>query len=277
MIQIENQDISFAGSSTGPLFHIEDFFVRPGERVALLGRNGVGKTTLIKLILNQYAQGIDFSKLVKFNPQCRIGYYDQELQNLDPTLSLLQVLRNHCDRTEETYKSSLIQAGFPYQELDKKIAVLSGGEKARLMFLVIRLNEPNFLILDEPTNHIDLEGKEELEAEILQSAATVLITSHDRRFVDNICNRFLLIEAGKLREIQDPEEFYRSTSTASTQPLATPDQPSLILPEAEEDILQQIIELETLLEADLQRKPRHQKPDLQSRWRRQIKKLNEKL
>lgn len=75
--------------------------------------------------------------------------------------------------------------------------------------LIIELNQPNFLILDEPTNHIDIQGKEELETQILDSKATVIITSHDRRFVDNIANRYLLIHSGQLREIHRPEAFYQ--------------------------------------------------------------------
>ena len=198
MVQIEQTDICAPGDNSHKLFHIEDFFIRPGERVALLGANGVGKTTLIKLLIDQYAdgEGLLNATTVNFNPQCQIGYYDQELANLVDEQSLLQTLRNRCDSTENVYQSSLIHAGFPYRELDKKVAVLSGGEKARLMFLVIKLNQPNFLILDEPTNHIDIQGKQELEDQILESAATALITSHDRRFVDTVANRYLLIEAG---------------------------------------------------------------------------------
>jgi ATPase subunit of ABC transporter with duplicated ATPase domains len=279
MIQMENQSIYPPGGSGDALFNIEDFFIRPGERVALLGKNGVGKTTLIKIVIDQYAngEGVSESQLVKFNPQCQIGYYDQELQNLDPAASLLDSLRQHCDNNEETYKSSLIHSGFPYQELDKKTGVLSGGEKARLMFLIIRLNEPNFLILDEPTNHIDIQGKEELENEILISGATALVTSHDRRFVDNICNRFLLIEAGQLREIQDPGEFYHSTDMRQQAETTLKDDGLLNRPGSEEEILQRIVELESKLDADLNRKTRHQKPESQLRWRQEILHLTELL
>jgi ATPase subunit of ABC transporter with duplicated ATPase domains len=279
MIQIENTHINPPGNSKDSLFYIEDFFIRPAERVALLGANGVGKTTLIKLMMQQYdnGEGVLSAKQVRFNPQCQIGYYDQELENLNESDSLIQVLRNNCDSTEEIYRSSLIHSGFPYRELDKQVAVLSGGEKARLMFLIIKLNQPNFLILDEPTNHIDIQGKEELEAQILESGATALITSHDRRFVDIVANRYLLIENGKVREIQDPEEFYRSTIGK----ISTKSQAKTVVaettPESEEEILQRIIELESLLEADLQRKPKHQKQQLQVQWQNEIDRLNSKL
>jgi ATPase subunit of ABC transporter with duplicated ATPase domains len=279
MIQIEKTDILPPGTGTGVLFHVDDFFVRPGERVALLGANGTGKTTLIKMIMEQYADGagVADSRSVKFNPQCQIGYYDQELENLDGSISLLQTLRNNCDSTEEAYNTSLINSGFPYRELDKKVAVLSGGEKARLMFLIIKLNQPNFLILDEPTNHIDIQGKEELESQILESGATTLITSHDRRFVDNISDRYMLIDNGELREIHDPAEFYRSTITMfSTNPdLKVTNQ--IKVPESEEEILHRIVELEAKLHDDLQRKLKHQKSELQAQWRQEIDLLNGKL
>ena len=142
------------------------------------------------------------------------------------------------------------------------MGVLSGGEKARIMFLIIKLNQPNFLILDEPTNHIDIQGKEELEEQILESNATVLITSHDRRFVDNIAEHFVLISDGQLKGINHADQFYRSSPTegkSRKQQDNTPDQAQL---DDEEQILARIVELESLLEADLARKPRLRKAEV---------------
>ena len=273
MLHIESRDI--VSPDQKPLFHIEDLMIRPGERVALLGHNGVGKTTLINLVMEKYRHDKS-GDIVKFNPQCDIGYYDQELQLLDESPGLMETLRNHCGGPDTTYKSSLIKAGFPYRELDKRVGVLSGGEKARLMFLIIKLNRPNFLILDEPTNHIDIQGKEELEQQILESNATVLITSHDRRFVDNIADRFVLISNGQLKEINFPIEFYQMevpvTQTVKHRS-SVPNQ----LPTNSEDLLTRIVELETLLNADLARKPRFQKPKLQAAWKDELEELNKKL
>ena len=144
------------------------------------------------------------------------------------------------------------------------------------MFLIIKLNRPNFLILDEPTNHIDIQGKEELEQQILESNATVLITSHDRRFVDNIADRFVLISNGQLKEINSPIEFYQMevpvTQTVKHRS-SVPNQ----LPTNSEDLLTRIVELETLLNADLARKPRFQKPKLQAAWKDELEELNKKL
>ena len=274
MLHIEQQDI--AAPNDKALFHIEDLMIRPGERVALLGHNGVGKTTLINLIMNKYQHNKD-GDVVKFNPQCDIGYYDQELQLLNPRLGLMETLRENCDGPDSGHKASLIKAGFPFKDLDKKVGVLSGGEKARIMFLIIKLNQPNFLILDEPTNHIDIQGKEEVEEQILETNATVLITSHDRRFVDNIAERFLLISDGQLKEINHAVQFYSSNPTEGRSRKQQDNTPDHVLLDDEEQILDLIVELESLLEADLERKPRFQKPKSQEAWREQLVQLNDKI
>jgi ATPase subunit of ABC transporter with duplicated ATPase domains len=285
MLQIENRNI--LAVETQPLFHIEDVYLRPGDRVALLGHNGAGKTTLIHQIMHSYRTGSDF---VKFNPQCQIGYYDQEMAELNAQHTLLDALRAHCQRTEQDYSAGLIQAGFPHKDFDKRVVVLSGGEKARLMFLMIKLNQPNFLIMDEPTNHIDIQGKEELEAQLLNSQATLLVTSHDRRFVDHIAQRYLMIADGELKEINDPDEFYRGYDAGTPQRLdrnhqtaaddAETNDPSVTAfdkDDSDEVKLQRLIDLESLLEADLARKPRFQKPRLQQQWRTEIEQLSHAL
>jgi len=278
ILAIEDETIHAPGGDH-KLFHVEDFFIRPGDRIALLGHNGAGKTTLIKAAMAQY-QSDTATGPVKLNPQCRIGYYDQELQNLDPTANLMDTMRAHCNANDHDYKGALIKAGFHYEDHDKLVGVLSGGERARLMFLIIRLNKPNFLILDEPTNHIDIQGKEELEAQILETDATVLITSHDRRFVDNIAERFMLIRGGELFEINDALEFY-SNADDGMQPTAARQANSGTgaddTLQGSEDLLERLVELERLLEEDLARKPKFQKPRLQAEWRAEIDTLTKRL
>lgn len=282
MLQIENRIIESPGDISHKLFSIEEFYIRPGDRVALLGHNGVGKTTLIKLVMAHYTEnfGGDF---IKFNPQCDIGYYDQEMAGFSAELSLLETLRKHCHRgSESDYKASLIKAGFEFRDHDKKIKVLSGGEKARLMFLIIKINQPNFLILDEPTNHIDIQGKEELEQQILATNATTLITSHDRKFVDTIAQRYVLIADNELKEINDPEKFYAQSMTRSTGQSQPITEEKLATSNASEDltsdaILERIMALEALLEEDLARKPKFQKPDRQTLWSEELGQLNQSL
>jgi ATPase subunit of ABC transporter with duplicated ATPase domains len=161
--------------------------------------------------------------------------------------------------------------------------------------------------MDEPTNHIDIQGKEELEAQLLNSQATLLVTSHDRRFVDYIAQRYLVIKGGQLIEINDPAEFYKgfdasspsqlkngqskkahsSHQRSSQEQLSPGQQPEkgdagaanapITTPmndDSDEAKLQHLIDLEALLTADLARKPRFQKPLLQQQWQAEIEKLN---
>ena len=272
MLAIEDQAI--LAPDARPLFSITEFTIRPGERVALLGHNGAGKTTLIRSIMHHYETNRE-GETIRFNPQCQIGYYDQELERLDAGMTVLSCIRVNCGGADNHLKSELIRAGFPYKELEKKIDVLSGGERARLMFLIMKLNQPNFLILDEPTNHIDIQGKEELETQILGTDATVLITSHDRQFVDHIADRFVLIESGQLVEINDPNDFYTSNTTVKFNDNAEPTRSKQRY--SGDEVLNRIVELEELLQADLARKPKFQKPKLQEAWQAELEELNGKL
>lgn len=276
MLQIEDQHILAPDDETR-LFYIEDFYIKPGDRVALLGKNGAGKTTLIKQMMARYAADRD-GTVIKFNPQCDVGYYDQELETLDPKRTMVETLRDYCRGSDNDYKSALIKAGFPYLDIDRRVGVLSGGEKARLMFLIIKLNQPNFLILDEPTNHIDIQGKEELEDQILESDATVLITSHDRRFVDNIAKRYVLIRNGRLVEINSPDDFYSAVDTPSVASKSeAPANTGNRVPGDSDALLERLVDLEQKLEADLARKPKFQKPKLQDEWRVEIAELTKRL
>lgn len=277
-LQVEEHKVLSPGAE--PLFSIQDFYMRPGDRVALLGHNGAGKTSFIRELIESYEGRLTGS--IRFNPQCKMGYYDQELERLNRNDSIIMALRANClDGTEAEFKAGLIRAGFPYADMDKPVSVLSGGEKARLMFLIIKINQPNYLILDEPTNHIDIQGKEELEAQIIDSEATVLVTSHDRRFVDNIAERYVVIEDGKLIEVNSPNGFYHSALEVKPQKSRKLDNLKTnatdLVGQSEEDILARLIELEDKLAADLERKEKFQKPKLQSEWRAEISKLQQQL
>lgn len=267
------------------LFGVEHLVIRPGDRVALLGHNGVGKTTFIEQLVAAFAQDGQ-TPSVSFNPRCRLGYYDQELASLNPKRTLLDTVLAETDARDQAAVRALIHAGFAYREHGKPVSVLSGGERARLMFLCMRLNEPNFLILDEPTNHIDIAGKESLETQLIEASATLIITSHDRRFVDAVANRFVLISNGTLTELDRPETFYTQTlarsapasahnaETATTGPAAAENSEEA---GSEEALLERLIELEALLEDDLARKPKFQKPQRQAQWREEIQHIRDRL
>ena len=274
VIRVENLRVAPALAPEHPLFDIELLLIRPGERVALLGANGVGKSTFIRMLTGTFrgaaARGIHLS------PQARLGYYDQELDEATSDGSLVDFIIKQVDVTDDVVRRRLINAGFPYRDHHKRLATMSGGERARALFIVLSLKAPNFLILDEPTNHIDIDGKEQLEDQLCNSGAAVLITSHDRRFLDTVAQRYLLIRGRRMFEVSDPAEFY-----------AVPDntaQPRHVAPASpptgrgiDDDVLARIVELESLLEADLARKPKFRKPDLQQRWRAELMTLYPRL
>ena len=207
MLRIADVTVTPPGVSDVTLFQIDELIIQPGDRLALLGPNGCGKTSLLTMIMNAYRQereGDDPTTAFAFSPQAEVGYYDQELNEVagEGGQTMLEFLRAHTHVQETSLRNGLINAGFAYQDHERRVSVLSGGERARLMFLTLRLNRPNFLIMDEPTNHIDIDGREELEAQLSESGATLLMTSHDRRFIDNVANRFVLVNGGRLGEIR---------------------------------------------------------------------------
>ena len=281
MLRLGDLTVTPPGAPDVSLFHIDEVVIRPGDRVALLGHNGCGKTSLLTLIVNAFQTEGD--EHILFSPQARIGYYDQELNEVEAdgvAQTMLEFLRSKTQAQETSIRNGLINAGFAYLDHDRRISVLSGGERARLMFLRLRLNRPNFLIMDEPTNHIDIDGKEELEAQLSESGATLLMTSHDRRFIDNVATRFLLVTNGGLREIHDPEVFYASVAgeeipvAAEVEVVALPGEHSML---NEESLLERIVELETLIGEDEARKSKFQKPKLQSAWKQELAELNRRL
>ncbi len=273
IVAMENLTIDVAGCE---LFRIDDLVIRPGERVALLGHNGVGKTTFIKELVAAFTnEGTSY----RYSPQTSLGYYDQELDEVSGEDTMLMFVRNRVQSDEQRIRQHLIKAGFPYTEHEKRVFRMSGGERARLLFVVLAMLRPNFLVLDEPTNHIDIDGKEQLEQQLLSSDATLLITSHDRRFLETVANRYLWIHEGRLEEIHQPERFFTSepeggyTGTLGDSRIAIPTKDA---PDAEQ-ILERIVELEDLLVADRARKPKFQKLKLQAEWATELKDLNSQL
>lgn len=302
MLRIADTVIHPPGVPDVSLFRIEELIIRPGDRLALLGFNGCGKTSLLTMIVNAYRREREQeapTEAFAFSPQAELGYYDQELNEVagEGGQTMLEFLRAHSEVQEAALRNGLINAGFAYQDHERRVSVLSGGERARLMFLTLKLKRPNFLIMDEPTNHIDIDGREELEAQLAESDATLLMTSHDRRFIDNVANRFVLVRDGRLGEISDPDEFYRlaadgeaerpgRSTTAEAAPLAARSKAGAAESAVEgaadpadddERLLERILELEALLEADRARKPKFQKPKLQATWAQELAELNGRL
>ena len=269
------------------LFRIEDLVIRPGERVALLGHNGVGKTTLIKRLMAAYGEQAcedGVTAHIRLSPQTVLGYYDQELDEVSSAASMIEFLQSRVRVDDQRAHQVLATAGFPYLDHGQPVLQASGGERARLLFLVLGLVKPNFLVMDEPTNHIDIEGKEQLEQQLVSSSATLLITSHDRRFLETVAQRYLWIHEGRLEEIFELDVFFGSTSDETAGESTLLDEPAVRVEDPEspcatrsDALLERIVELEAKLEADLERKPKFQKPKLQETWRTEVADLYRQL
>jgi ATPase subunit of ABC transporter with duplicated ATPase domains len=195
-----------------PLFSIAKLHLFHGDRAVLLGPNGAGKSQLLKLLARTIA-GAE-TEGVRIAGSLKLGATDQELSQLPLTGTAFDFIAEFRQGDQRT-KSLLATAGFPVDRQDRPIATLSFGQRARLALLALRLTEPNFYLMDEPTNHIDINGQEQLEAQILDHQATAILVSHDRSFVRNLGTRFFEIVRGKLVEVAGPEEHFERTSQAA--------------------------------------------------------------
>ena len=258
------------------LFTLDSARLKSGDRVAIVGRNGCGKSSLLKLIWRHFRDEIADERL-KRHPRVSPGYYDQTLHQLPDDAALLDALEPFAP-DPQTRKMALISAGFPWARHGQKVSTLSGGERSRLLFVGLTLARYSLLMLDEPTNHLDMEGKEALAETLQQFEGGVLLVSHDRQLISQSCNRYWLIEDGRLSEWHDAEAVFERLR-AGTGPVVpgASKTASKAPPSASDDLLERLVALETLLEEDLARKPKHQKPQLQAQWRREIEEIEAQL
>ncbi len=162
------------------------------ERVCLMGKNGTGKTTLIKNIMNNTHENI------KIGVNVSIGYIPQEIRFDNEELSIYEYMRKIFSGSESELRSKLYRFYFDENSIDKKLKNISGGEKVRIKLLELILKKSNFLILDEPTNHIDIDTKEILESSLEEFDGTILFISHDRYFINKLATKIVRIENKKL-------------------------------------------------------------------------------
>jgi len=171
------------------LFQNQSFKIRKGERVAIIGDNGTGKSTILKMI-----NGLEKPDAgeITLGSRVHIGYYDQEQQLLDPEKTIFeQISDDYPSLTETEIRNVLAAFLFTGDEVYKKISTISGGERGRVSLARLMLSEANFLILDEPTNHLDIISKEILEDALNEYTGTVLYVSHDRYFINQTATRIL--------------------------------------------------------------------------------------
>ncbi len=177
------------------LFQDLSFLIKKKQRVLLIGPNGCGKSTLIKLILNMLDPS---SGVIEAGYNVEVGYYDQENQNLTDENTVLEELWSAYPHLPElTIRNTLAQFRFVGEDVFKTVAVLSGGERARLTLSKLILSHMNLLVLDEPTNHLDIDSREALEGALEQFDGTILTVSHDRYLIDKLATRILMMHPGE--------------------------------------------------------------------------------
>ncbi len=165
-----------------------NLLLRYGDRVGVIGPNGVGKTVLLRLILSEIEP--DFGT-IRVGPSIKPAYYAQEFETLDTHQSLLEVICKAGNFSENKGVAFLKKYLFTYEQRETQVGMLSGGERARLQIALITLSGANFLLLDEPTNHLDIPSCEVLEDALLDFQGTILAVSHDRYFLDRIVDRIV--------------------------------------------------------------------------------------
>ncbi|QEM91632.1 ABC-F family ATP-binding cassette domain-containing protein [Kosakonia radicincitans] len=253
------------------LFHVPLARLKSGDRVAVMGRNGCGKSSLLRLIWRALHGE---ASTLRLHPRLHAGYYDQTLHQLADDATLFDALEPFAPMPADR-KMALISAGFAWARHGQRVATLSGGERSRLLFVGLSLARFNLLLLDEPTNHLDMAGKEALGETLQQFSGGFLLVSHDRQLINACCNRFWLVENGELNEWHDAEAVY-DRLRESVAVSATQSQPHIVAADETDDddaLLLRLIELETRLAEDLARKEKHQKPQLQAQWREEIDRI----
>lgn len=189
-----------------------NFKISKGKKVALIGKNGSGKTTLIKRILFDNNQNIRLSKYIS------IGYFDQNQDVLNDNMTILENIKESSSYDEGFIRINLDGFGFKGDDVYKIVSVLSGGEKVKVALCKVILSDNNTLILDEPTNYLDIKSIESLQNALKNTDKTVLLISHDRRFISYICNYILDIKNNELKVFDGSyEEYIREKENESNK------------------------------------------------------------
>jgi len=186
-----------------------ELLIRNGESVALLGANGCGKSTFIKILLglNEADGGI-----ANLGSSIKLGYLPQNIVFEDDSKTILECFREDIVITDGKAREYLARYMFFGEQVFKKVGTLSGGERSRLKLAMLMYSEVNFLILDEPTNHLDIDSREELEDFLKEFKGTLMFVSHDRYFINNIASRVVELSEGALTSYGGNYEYYKEKS-----------------------------------------------------------------
>lgn len=187
--------------------------VYKGERIGIIGKNGCGKSTLLKLIANKLP--LD-SGSIKIAQNAVMGYFDQNVDDLYPDNTILQEINTNINYTQEYLRSMAASFLFKDEDVDKRIKDLSGGEKVRVSFIKLIQKHPNFLLLDEPTNHLDIYSIEILEQALSDFQGTLVVVSHNRHFLDSVCNTIYVLDENGLTKFKGNYNDYKESIKKKT-------------------------------------------------------------
>ncbi|KEY57865.1 ABC-F family ATPase [Serratia sp. DD3] len=196
------------GFDNGPLFKKLNLMVEVGEKIAILGANGIGKSTLLKTLVGDLAP--DHGS-VKWSENASIGYYAQDHEyEFDETLTVFEWMSQWKQENddEQAVRGILGRLLFSQDDIKKRVKVLSGGEKGRMLFGKLMMHRPNILIMDEPTNHMDMESIESLNMALELYEGTLIFVSHDREFVSSLASRILEMTPNKVIDFTGNYEDY---------------------------------------------------------------------
>lgn len=221
VIQLNDFSFTYPGSDA-PLFKNVSFTAHRGERIALIGQNGVGKTTLLNEITKHNPE-------IKLGANVDIGFYDQEQALLSPKNTVLEELWSEFPHIEERIiRNTLGNFLFTQDEVLKTVGQLSGGEKARVSLAKLMLLNANLLILDEPTNHLDLDSKEVLEAALSEFPGTILFVSHDRYFINKIADKVIELTKDEAIVYLGDYDYYVDKKTEMLEIEAFENKPEIV-------------------------------------------------
>lgn len=201
------------GFEEGPLFSKGEMILEAGSRLAVIGENGVGKTTFLKCLMHELTPN---SGVVKWSENASQGYCPQDSSAyFDNDLTVFKWMDQwrKPEHDEQVIRGTLGRMLFSADDINKKVAVCSGGEKNRLIFGKLMLENHNVLIMDEPTNHLDMESIEALNLALENFAGTLIFVSHDREFVSSLATRVLEIKENKFIDFQGTYEEYLSSQS----------------------------------------------------------------
>ena len=192
-----------------------DLYLKYGEKVCLMGKNGSGKSTFVKAVL--YGDNICQGE-IKVGSNVSIGYIPQEIRFEDENATILNTARKFYDGTETHLRASLAKFLFYGENVFKRVGKLSGGEKVRLKLFELIQKKANLLILDEPTNHIDIDTKEMLEEALSEYQGTLFFISHDRYFINKLAERVVNIEDEKFQQYLGNYDYFKEQKTKKLVP-----------------------------------------------------------